>query len=252
MRRVKLGFANFPELDYACEEAIHTLCTNLSFCGEKEKRIMITSSRAHEGKSFIAMNLMRAMARLGKKVALVDADLRRSEIMMRYEAELLRGSGNGLANYLAGMCDMDEIVYMTDIYGGRIVPVGRRVSNSLALLTGGRFEKLMNALSETFDVVIVDAPPVGLVIDAAEIAKCCTGTLFVVQYNETRRRELIEARQQIERTGCEILGTVLNSVSFDSYSSKKYYNKYYYSHYSSSYYQPDKPGSEKQKREKTP
>lgn len=237
---MRMDIGNFPELDYACEEAINTLCTNLSFCGSKQKRIMVTSSRAHEGKTFIAMQLMRALAKLGKKVVLVDADLRRSVLNTHYNLEVMRGYGDGLANYLAGMCEAEQIVYMTDIYNARIIPVGRTVSNSLALLSDGRFGQLMESLSQTYDVVIVDAPPVGIVIDAAEIAKCCTGILLVVQYKETHRKELLDVKAQVEQTGCPILGAVLNNVSFDSYSSKKYYNKYYYSHYASDYYKPTK------------
>ena len=81
-----------------------------------------------------------------------------------------------------------------------------------------------------FDYVIIDAPPVGTVIDAAEIAKYCDGTLVVVNYNTVHRQELIDVREQLEQTGCPILGAVLNMVEMDSFASKKYYYKshYYY------------------------
>lgn len=234
----RMQIKNFPELDYACEEAINTLCTNLSFYGDKQKCVMITSCHANEGKTFISMNLMRSLAKLGKSVVLVDADLRRSVINSRYEVEVQKCKG--LANYLAGMCEADDIINITNIYDGRLISVGRQVSNSLSLLSGDRFPKLIDELTKNFDIVLIDAPPVGVVIDAAEIAKCCTGTLFVIQYNETRRKELQDANRQIERTGCPVLGAVLNGVSFNSYSSKKYYNKYYYSNYNSEYRKQDK------------
>ena len=83
---------------------------------------------------------------------------------------------------------------------------------------------------------MVDAPPVGVIIDAAQIARHCDGTLIVVQYNSVSRRELLSVKNQVESTGCEILGAVLNDVAFDTLSSKKYYNKSYYSHYYSGYY----------------
>ena len=82
----------------------------------------------------------------------------------------------------------------------------------------------------------MDAPPVGAVIDAAQIAKSCDGILVVVAYNEVRRQELIDAVRQLEQTGCPILGTVLNQVKFDSYMSKKYYYKSHYANYES--YEP--------------
>ena len=79
------------------------------------------------------------------------------------------------------------------------------------------------------DYVIVDAPPLGAIIDAAEIAKSCDGTLIVVNYDSVRRQELINVKEQLEQTECPILGTVLNMVEFDNYLSKKYYYKSYYS-----------------------
>lgn len=93
-------------------------------------------------------------------------------------------------------------------------------------------------LSEHFDLVIVDAPPVGVIIDAAEIARNCDGTIFTVRYNSTGRRELQEARRRILNTGCEILGAVLNAVDLETLSGRKYYNKSYYSSYSSDYCRP--------------
>ena len=77
------------------------------------------------------------------------------------------------------------------------------------------------------DYVLVDAAPVGVVIDAAEIAKSCDGTLIAVQYNDVRRQELLDVKQQIEQSGCPILGTVLNQVDYDSYLSRKYYYRTY-------------------------
>jgi len=74
----KLTITNFPAASYAVQEALNTLCTNLSFSGSKVKKIVVTSSHAAEGKSFLTMSIMRTMAKFGKRVAFVDADLRRS------------------------------------------------------------------------------------------------------------------------------------------------------------------------------
>ena len=86
---------------------------------------------------------------------------------------------------------------------------------------------LMRTLAQRVDYVLVDAAPVGVVIDAAEIAKSCDGTLIAVQYNDVRRQELLDVKQQIEQSGCPILGTVLNQVDYDSYLSRKYYYRTY-------------------------
>lgn len=241
----KIEFTRFRALDYACKEAINTLCTNLSFVGKEKHIIMLTSARAHEGKSFLSMNIMRTTAELGKKVVLVDCDLRKSQIAARYGMHVREGAGYGVVHVLAGMCSLDEALYETNLSGACIVPVGREVSNSLALLSSDRLKDMLNVLAERFDIVLVDAPPVGMIIDAAEIAKHCDGTILAVKYNETSRRELQEAKLQIQRTGCEILGVVLNDVDLDAISSKKYYNRSYYNYYSSDYYTPSGHDDEK-------
>ena len=230
----------FPPLDYAAAEAINTLCTNLSFAGAAVKKIMITSCHASEGKSYLAMNIMRTMASLGKVVTLVDADLRRSQIGVEYGLQYSMPQPQGLTHYLAGMATLEDVVYATDIEGAYMVPVGREVSNSLSLLNTPRLPFLLDNLAKQMDFVIVDAPPVGVIIDAAEIAKSCDGTLFAVSYNEVARKELANAKRQIDQTGCRVLGAALNNIEMDSYTSRKYYNKSYYSHYNSEYLQPEK------------
>ena len=225
-----LTIRRFPPLGYASREAVNTLCTNLSFAGENVKKIMITSCHVSEGKSFLSMNVMRTLAKLGKTVVLVDADLRRSMISSKYALQFEQEHSPGLAHYLAGMASENEIVYATNIPGAYMVPVGREVSNSLPLLVSPHFDELLTSLSKKMDYVIVDAPPLGAIIDAAEIAKSCDGTLIVVNYDSVRRQELINVKEQLEQTECPILGTVLNMVKFDNYLSKKYYYKSYYSY----------------------
>lgn len=242
-----LNISRFPQLGYAGKEAINTLCTNLSFSGEHVRKIMITSCHAAEGKTFISMNVMRTLARYGKQVVLVDADLRRSMVTSKYGLEFPAGANNpGLAHLLAGMASENDVLYSTGIANAYMVPVGREVSNPLPLLNSPKFRQLLDNLAKDFQYVLVDSPPVGTVIDAAEIAKSCDGTLLVVNYNAVSRQELIESKEQIDQTGCPILGTVLNMTEFDSYLSKRYYYKSYYSHYDKYYgYGPKSKSSKK-------
>lgn len=225
-------FEQFPQLSYSGAEAMNALCTNLSFCGENVKKIMVTSSHASEGKSVLSMNIMRTFAKYGKRVALVDADLRRSLINKTFQAKFEgSGEGSGLAHRLAGMAEEEEVIYATDIPGAWFVPVGRDVSNPLPLLNSPHFGELLDHLAQQVDYVIVDAPPLGTVIDAAEIAKSCDGVLTVVAYNTVRKQELIDLKTQLEQTGCPILGCVLNRVEFENYLGRKYYYKSYYKSY---------------------
>lgn len=227
-----LSIGRFAQLGYATGEALNTLCTNLSFTGENIKKIMITSGHAAEGKTYISMNIMRTMANLGKTVVLVDADLRRSMMVSKYRIQFADPERKyGLAHCLAGKADLDNVIYQTNIPRAYMVPVGRTLSNPLTLLNSERFGQMLDALAQNVDYVIVDAPPVGLVIDGAQIAKSCDGALIVVSYNAVHRQELIDVKEQIEQTGCSILGTVLNKVEYDSYLNRKYNYKSYYSNY---------------------
>lgn len=235
MNSLKIGY--FPRLDYAASEAINTLCTNLAFSGEAIRKIMITSSHASEGKSHLAMNTMRTLAKLGKSVVLVDTDMRRSIIELQFRLQYADPENKpGLAHLLAGRANSQDVIYQTNLPGAYMVPIGRNISNPLPLLNSKRLGSLLDMLAEHADYVLVDTPPVGLVIDAAQIARHCDGSLIVVGYNTVHRQELIHVRDQIEQTGCPILGAVLNMVEYDDYMSRKYYNRSYYSdyrHYSS-------------------
>ena len=237
-----IDITKFAPLDYAGQEAVNTLCTNISFFGSKMKRIMLTSTYMAEGKSFVSLNILRTMARYGKNVCLVDADLRRSYIASQYGLRFAGGQERyGLAHYLAEMAEESSVIYSTNIEGAYIVPAGREVSNPLPLLNSEGFAELLDHLAAMFDYVIVDAPPIGTVIDAAEIAKSCDGALIVVKQKEIKRQELIEVRSQLEQTGCAVLGAVLNMVEYDKYMDRKYY-KSEYSHY--------KPASEEKAEKK--
>ena len=235
----KARIHRLEKLEYAGAEALNTICSNLSFAGRNQKKIVFSSVSEHEGKSYMTMQIMRNLARRGKRVVLIDADLRMSATINRYGIEV-EGEYVGLAHYLAGYCGMEDVLYETNLYGAYMVLEGRDVLNPIPLLNSKEFAQLLDALAREFDVVLVDAPPVGLVIDAAEIARYCDGAVLVCEYNHTRRRELAAARRQIEQAGCPLMGCIINKVTFDSISSKKYYNRSYYSHYNSSYYRRGK------------
>lgn len=227
-----ITITRFPMLSCSGQESFNTLYTNLSFYGDQAKKLMVTSSHAHEGKSFIAMNIMRTMAENGKRVVLVDADLRRSYIVSQYRLKCDQENAlPGLAHLLAGMKPVADVLYRTNIENAYIIPIGHEVSNPLPLLNSGRFGELLDYLTQHFDYILVDAPPIGVVIDAAEIAKSCSGAVMAVAYNEVHRNELVEAKQRLEQTGCPILGSVLNGVEMNNYTNRKYYYKSYYKYY---------------------
>lgn len=233
----QLSISNFPPLDYASNEAINTLCTNLSYCGKEIRSVLITSRYMHEGKSSIAMNALRTLASFGKQVVLVDTDLRRSPLARRYRFRYSTPNVNGLAQYLAGMCTLEDALYMTDIPNAFIVPAGREVLNSLQLLTSPRYAEMMQMLNQYFDVVLVDSPPAGVIVDAIEVARHCDGALIVVSYNMGRKQEIRDIKESIAKTGCKVLGAVMNNVNLKSFRNRSYY---YRSGRYASYYRYDK------------
>ena len=228
---IDMDIRHFGALEYQLSEAMNTLCTNLSLAGGDIRKILITSCHPQEGKSFIAMNLMRAMAGVGKKVVLVDADIRASLLQRTYDIQL-RGTDKkylGLCGYLSGLCDIEDIVGRTNIQGAHMILSGRVVMNSFPLFNSPRLEELLNRLAAEYDIVLVDAPPVGTIIDAAKVAMQCDGALFVVESGGISVGELKSSSAQIEKTGCPILGYVLNKADGRELNGKYYTYYYYYS-----------------------
>ena len=225
---------NLTKLSYAGNEAINTLCTNLTFSGENVKKIMITSCHAAEGKSFLSLHVADTMTKLGYKVALVDMDLRKSTIA-RTHLSFGDVPARGATHYLAGLAELEDIIYATNIDNFLIVPAGKTAL-------------LLNEVAKLVDYVIVDVPPAGMLIDPTKIATHCDGILLAVNYNAVRKQELMDVQEQLEQSGTPILGTVLNQADFGDYLSRKYYySRYYYNHYY--YYYNNSTSSNLQKRQ---
>lgn len=186
----QINISRFPKLDYACNEAMNTLCTNLFYCGDEIHSVLITSRYEQEGKSSVAMNMLRTLSSFGKRVLLVDADLRCSSLARRYRFDFQYAEAFGLAQYLAGMCALEDAVYSTDLPNAFLLPAGREVLSSMQLLASPRYGEMMAALRQSFDVILVDSPPAGLIVDAIEVAKYCDGAIIVVACNVGRRQDI--------------------------------------------------------------
>jgi len=244
MRQMQI--LNFPRLEYYFSEPFNTLCTNLSYCGPDKHVLMFTSRYEQEGKSSIAINVMRTLAGLGKRVLLLDADLRCSTLARRYRFIYDDASpAFGLAQYLAGMCDLSEAIYQSDITNVYVIPAGRDVLNSLQLLASPLFGEMMTVLRQNFDLILVDTPPAGVIVDAVEIAKHCDGAILVVGYRRGRSQDIGDLTESIAKTGCPVLGAVMNGVELNTFRNRNYYYRSeQYSHY---YHRYDRQQSAAQK-----
>lgn len=224
----KIAVSRFVTQEFHSSEAMKTLRTNLMFSGASVQAVALTSFDPAEGKSTISFQLAASLAQTGKRVLLVDADLRKSMLQSRLK---LRKKMDGLSHYLSGMANADELLCETDVPGFYIMFAGTRVPNSAELLGGDNFGKLIDALKEVFDYVIVDAAPLGQVIDCAVIAPALDGVLMVIDVTNNSYKLERRIKSQLDKCGARILGVVLNRVDFrdkNGYYGKVYGYKYGY------------------------
>ena len=196
-------------LPFAAREAINVLRGNIQMSGYNVKTVAITSSFAHEGKSSIAFRLAKSMAALGRKTLYLDCDIRNSATMARYGIQIRMP---GLSEYLCGRAQTSNIICHTDDPWMDMIFTGSVAPNPSELVSGKLFENLMEWVRERYEYVIVDTPPVNVVIDGVLIAKRCDGAVLVVESGVTDRSQVIRAKKQLEYAGVKILGCVLNKI----------------------------------------
>lgn len=214
--------------DYRVKEAFKTLRTNIEFSGADIKVIAVTSCTPNEGKSSVAMELARAFAEAGKKTILVDADMRKSVLVGRYKTGAVR---YGLTHALVGREEIMNVCCQTNIQNLYVAFSGPVPPNPSELLGGKGFEELIKKMRQSFDLVLVDTPPLGSVIDAAVAAKQCDGTIMIIENNAVSYKFAQRVKEQLDKAGSRILGVVLNKVDMNTkgYYGRygKYYGKYY-------------------------
>lgn len=230
MNKVELG--KLEELSYAKRESFNSLRTNLSFCGPDLKVILVTSCTPDEGKSSTVMGLARSIAENNKKVLVLDCDLRKSVLVGRHHAKQEGDEIKGLSHYLTGQAKMEDVILETNITNFHIAFAGRTTPSPTELLGNELFKQLIDHAREAYDVVLVDSPPLGSVIDAAVIAPLCDGAILLTESNKNSYRFLQEIKKQLEVTGIRILGVILNKVQMEG---SGYYNRYYKGYYKKYY-----------------
>jgi len=223
-------------LPYEINEEIKTLRTNIVLSGSEKKVILITSAVSGEGKSTVAVNLARSFAEMGKKVVVVDGDLRKSH--MRDELADSTQVRYGLAHFLAGRVELREVLYRGKEDDVNYIFAGAYPPNPSELLAGPRMKALMQALREYYDYVIMDMSPIGMVIDAAVVAPLCDGTILLIEADAIKYKIAQDCINKMKITGTPILGVVLNKINrrkngrkYGKYYGGKYYGKYYKKYY---------------------
>ncbi|MBE5963214.1 MAG: CpsD/CapB family tyrosine-protein kinase [Lachnospiraceae bacterium] len=221
----KVVFEKLDQFDYRINESFKTIRTNIQFSGKDTKTILFTSCTPNEGKSSVTFNLARSFAENGKKVILIDGDLRKSVLIGRYKAGSVEA---GLSNHLSGQHDLDEVICETNIPNMDIIFAGKVPPNPAELLGSDTFKEMIAKLREIYDYILIDSPPLGSVIDSAVIATVADGAVLIIENNAISYRFVQDVKGQIEKSGCKIIGAVLNKVEMKKHGKYgKYYGKYY-------------------------
>ncbi|MTI46822.1 CpsD/CapB family tyrosine-protein kinase [Sporosalibacterium faouarense] len=191
-------------------EAYRTLRTNIQFSNiDKEvNTIAVTSSGPSEGKSTTTANLAVTMAQTGKKVLLIDCDLRKPRIHELFGLSNLRG----LTNILTEDIELEQAIQNTETDNLEILSSGIIPPNPSEILGSQKMEKFLNKLKESYDVILLDTPPVNLVTDAAVLANKVDGTILVCAVGQASIEEAKNSKALLEKVNANILGVVLNKV----------------------------------------
>ena len=223
----RINITEIDELKYGRREAINSLRTNLKFAGNDIKVVAFTSCNPNEGKSTTCFDLAKSFADAGSKTLLIDADMRKTVMLQRYSIDNAGQKVGGLTHYLSGQIELENILNATNVPNLYLVLAGPLSPNPAELMAGNLFDDLIRKCRQVFDIIIIDTPPLGAVIDAAIIAPKCDGVVIVAEANATSARMAIGVKKQLEMTGCKILGCVLNKVPTSGGAYRyRYYGKY--------------------------
>ena len=228
MRRELLTFQD-PKSPVS--EVFRTLRTNIQFMNSKKslKTLLITSTMPGEGKTWVSSNLAITFAQAGKRVVIVDADMRKGRLHTMFQIDSIPG----LSNYLSGINGNDnaeedilKYVKQTEIENLYVIPSGNIPPNPSELLASEATNNMLERLKEVFDIIILDGTPSLLVTDAIILSRDVDSTIIVTAHKATKKDGLEKVKKAIENVGGKIAGVVINKIPVNI---EKYESTYYYS-----------------------
>ncbi|MEK3973966.1 CpsD/CapB family tyrosine-protein kinase [Psychrobacillus sp. FSL K6-2684] len=205
-------------------EQFRTLRTNINFSmPDKEiKSMLFTSASPSEGKSTVAANSAVVFAQEGKRVLLIDGDMRKPTVHYTFHLT----NTLGLSNLLTRQALLEEVIKHDDVQNLDIITCGPIPPNPAELLGSKTMEKVLEDLKEKYDMIIFDAPPVLSVTDAQILSNLCDGTVIVLSAGKTEKDALLKAKEALISSKANILGAVLNNYVLQK-------DHYYYQYYGS-------------------
>lgn len=215
-------------------ETFRTLRTNIQFMNSniKLRTLLVTSTVPGEGKSWVTANLAVTFAQAGKRVVLIDADMRKGRLYSIFKVQPRPGLSNYLSKYSdeSNHLDLNDYVVPTEVENLYIMPAGNVPPNPSELLVTRQMRNLLDELKRKVDLIIIDGTPCKLVTDSIILSRMVDSTMIVSAHNETRKDDLERVVRDIKNVGGRVIGVVYNKLPI---TSRKYTKAYYYSSSSS-------------------
>ena len=207
-------------------EALRSLRTSLHFAMMEAKNniIAISGPSPGVGKSFISVNLAAVLAQSGKKVLIIDADMRKGYLQTQFGLKW----DNGLSDYLSGRLNLAQVTKPTKVEGLNVITRGQIPPNPSELLMHSNFNKLVEEVGVAYDIVIIDTPPILAVTDPAIVSAHTGTTLLVARFGQNHLREIDLTRNRFEQNGIDVKGLVFNGVVKKASNAYGYYGYYNY------------------------
>jgi capsular exopolysaccharide synthesis family protein len=205
----------------ALAEACRVIRTNLLFMSPDEpfQALMVASADPREGKTTAAISLAITLAQSGKRVILVDTDLRRPRVHKAFGVR----PPVGITSVLVNEATLDEAVMESEVPNLSLLPCGPVPPNPAELLHSQRFAELLKQMRGKYDRIVFDSPPIGAVTDALVIGPQVDGVILVVRCRKTLRARARVVLTQLRSLGARVAGVILNDVDLHSEDSKYYY-----------------------------
>lgn len=215
-------------------EAVRGLYTSLllSHVDAPPKTVVFTSAQSGEGKTTLALSLTRMLAKSGRNVILIDTDLRKPSV----SAFLGISTGPGLVELLAGEIKLEDAVRKDEPSGAHIITAGKFATNAADIVASDHMKRLIEGLAQSYDLVILDSPPVLAVSDARILATIVDRVVFTVRWADTRRETVAMAMKQVVTSGAKLAGVVLNVVNVKKHAQYGYGDSGYYTGRIKKYY----------------
>ncbi|HEY8459665.1 MAG TPA: polysaccharide biosynthesis tyrosine autokinase, partial [Blastocatellia bacterium] len=214
--------------DMAAAESYYALRTSVLLSGHEEapKTILVTSCQSGDGKTITTINLARSLWELDARVLVIDADMRRPAVRKL----LGPGPHPGLSTYLTTDAEVDKLIQNTNNPGLSLLPSGPIPSNPATLISSPKMKRLLEQLSNQYDYILIDSPPLGYVTDAVILSTMVDGVVLVARGGKSKREDVHRAKYDLLNVGARILGVVLNRANpkdcgYGDYASIKMYLK---------------------------